>query len=71
MAGYAKEIDLVDKSDEEIQRVLLKKDAQNTKNSTKFAIQAFRPFGDLQTFEAWKILIKDWQRSATENIFTS
>ena len=51
MAGYAKEIDLVDKSDEEIQRVLLKKEAQNTKNSTKFAIQAFRPFGDLQTFE--------------------
>ena len=51
MMGYTKEIDVVDKSDEEIQRVLLKKDAQNTKNSTKFAIQAFRAFGDLQTFE--------------------
>ena len=47
MAGYAKEIHLVDESDEEIQRVLQEKDAQNTK-STKFAIQAF---GDLQTAE--------------------
>ena len=46
MAGCAKEIDLVDESDEEIQRVLQEKDAQNTKKSTKFAIQAF---GDLQT----------------------
>ena len=41
MAGYAKEIDVVDESDEEIQRVLQEKDSQNTKNSTKFAIQAF------------------------------
>ena len=31
MAGYAKEIDVVDESDEEIQRVLQEKDAQNTK----------------------------------------
>ena len=46
MAGYAKEIDVVDESDEEIQRVCSKKDAQNTKKSTKFAIQAFRAFGD-------------------------
>ena len=50
MAGYAKEIDVVDESDEEIQRVLQEKDAQNTK-LTKFAIQAFRTFGDLQTAE--------------------
>ena len=28
-----------------------KKDAQNTKKSTKFAIQAFRAFGDFQTAE--------------------
>ena len=48
MAGYAKEIDLVDESDEEIQRVLQEKDARNTKKSTKFFIQAF---GDLQTAE--------------------
>ena len=48
MAGCAKEIDLIDESDEEIQRVLQEKDAQNTKKSTKFAIQAF---GDLQTAE--------------------
>ena len=48
MAGYAKEIDVVDESDEEIQRVSQKKDAQNTKKSTKFTIQAFR---DLQTAE--------------------
>ena len=27
------------------------KDAQNTKKSTKYAIQAFRAFGDLQTAE--------------------
>ena len=46
MAGYSKEIDLVDESDEEIQRVLQEKDAQNTKKSTKFAFQAF---GDSQT----------------------
>ena len=51
MAGYAKEIDVVDESDEEIRRVLQEKDAQNTKKSTKFAIQAFRAFGDLQTAE--------------------
>ena len=51
MAGYAKEIDVVDESDEEIQRVLQEKDTQNTKKSTKFAIQAFRAFGDLQTAE--------------------
>ena len=51
MAGYAKEIDVVDESDEEIQRVLQEKDAQNTEKSTKFAIQAFRAFGDLQTAE--------------------
>ena len=48
MAGYAKEIDLVDESDEETQRVWQEKDVQNTKKSTKFAIQAF---GDLQTAE--------------------
>ena len=30
---------------------LKKKDAQNTKKSTKFAIQAFRAFRDLQTAE--------------------
>ena len=30
MAGYAKEIDVIDESDEEIQRVLQEKDAQNT-----------------------------------------
>ena len=41
-------IDLFDESDEEIQRVLQEKDAENTKKSTKFAIQAF---GDLQTAE--------------------
>ena len=49
MAEYAKEINVVDESDEEIQRVLQEKDAQNTKKSTKFATQAFRAFGDLQT----------------------
>ena len=39
-----------------------KKDAQNTKKSTKFAIQAFRAFRDLQTAEeSVKIFIKDWQ----------
>ena len=49
MAGYAKEIDLVDESDEEIQRVLQEKDSRNTKKSTtKFATQAFE---DLQTAE--------------------
>ena len=31
MAGYAKDIDVVDESDEEIQRVLQEKDAENTK----------------------------------------
>ena len=51
MAGYAKEIDVVDESDEEIQLVLQEKDAQNTRKSTKFTIQAFRVFGDLQTAE--------------------
>ena len=51
ITGYAKEIDVVDESDEEIQNVLQEKDAQNTKKSTKFAIQAFRAFGDLQTAE--------------------
>ena len=30
MAEYAKEIDVIDESDEEIQRVLQEKDAQNT-----------------------------------------
>ena len=39
MAGYAKEIDVVDESDE---GVLQEKNAQNTKKSTKFAIKAFR-----------------------------
>ena len=48
---YAKEIDVVDESDEEIQRVSQEKDAQNTKKSTKFAIQALRTVGDLQTAE--------------------
>ena len=33
MAEFAKEIDVVDESDEEIQRVLQEKDAQNTKQS--------------------------------------
>ena len=42
------QIDLVDESDDEIERVLQEKDAQNTKKSTKFTIQAF---GDLQTAE--------------------
>ena len=51
MAGYAKEIDVIDESDEEIQTVLQETDAQNTKKSTKFAFQAFRAFGDLQTAE--------------------
>ena len=51
MAEYAKEIDVVDEPDEEIQRVLQEKDAQNTKKPTKFAIQAFRAFEDLQTAE--------------------
>ena len=51
MAGYAKEIDVVDESDEEIQNVSQEKDAQNTKKSTKLAIQAFRTVGDLQTAE--------------------
>ena len=41
MTGYAKEIDVVDESDEEIQKVFQEKGAQNTKKSTKFAIQAF------------------------------
>ena len=48
MAGYVKEIDVVNESDEKIQRVLQEKDAQNTRKSTKLAIQAFR---DLQTAE--------------------
>ena len=39
---------MVDESDEEIQRVLQERDAQNTKKSTKFAIQAF---GGWQTTE--------------------
>ena len=51
MAGYAKEIDVVDESDEEIQNISQEKDAQNTKKSTKLAIQAFRTVGDLQTAE--------------------
>ena len=51
ITGYAKEIDVVDQSDEEIQKVLQEKDAQNTKKLTKFAIQGFRPFGDMQTAE--------------------
>ena len=51
MAGYAKEIDVVDESDEEIQRFLQEKDAHNTKKSKKFTIQAFRVIGDLQTAE--------------------
>ena len=39
-----------------------KKNVQNTKKLTKFAIQAFRAFGGLQTAEeSVKILIKDWQ----------
>ena len=49
--GYAKEINVVDELDEEIRRVLQEKDAQNIKESTKFAIQAFRALGDLQTAE--------------------
>ena len=57
IAGYAKEIDVIDELDEEIQRVLQELDAQNTKKSTKFAIQAFRAFGDLQPKPTWKILI--------------
>ena len=40
MAGCAEEIDVVDESDEEIQRILEGKDAKNTKRSTKFAIRA-------------------------------
>ena len=51
LAVCAKEIDVVDESDEEIQRVLQEKDVQSTKKSIKFAIQAFRAFGDLQTAE--------------------
>ena len=35
MAGYAKEIDVVDESDEEIQRFLQEKDAHNTKKLKK------------------------------------
>ena len=46
-AGYAKEIDVVDELNEEIQRVLQEKDAQNTICK--------------QPKKAWKILIKDWQ----------
>ena len=57
MAGYAKEIDVVDESDEEIQRVLQEKDAQNTEN--------FKPSEPSeickQPKKVWKILIKDWQ----------
>ena len=52
MAGYAKEIDVVDESDEEIQRVLQEKGRpEHKEQTTKFAIQAFRAFGDLQTAE--------------------
>ena len=51
MAGCVKEIDVVDESNEEIERVSKEKDAQNTKKSTKFAIQAFRALRDLQTVE--------------------
>ena len=51
MAGYANKIIVVDESDEEIQRVLQEKDAQNTKKSKKFAIQVFRAIRDLQTAE--------------------
>ena len=39
MAGYAKGIDVANESDEKIERVLQKNDAQNTKKSTKFSIQ--------------------------------
>ena len=49
-AGYAKEIDVVDESDEEIQRVQ-EKARRNIRKSTKFAIQAFQAFGDLQRAE--------------------
>ena len=62
MAGYAKEIDVVDESDEEIQRVSQEKDAQNTKKSTNLL---FKPSESSeickQPKKAWKILIKDWQ----------
>ena len=51
MAGCAEEIDVVDESDEEIQRILEGKDAKNTKRSTKFAIRAFRASVYLQTAE--------------------
>ena len=52
MARYVKEIDVVDESDEEIERVLQEKNAQSTNKSTKFA-NSRRKRG--------KTLIKDWQ----------
>ena len=54
MAGYAKEwkilMWLINRM-KKFKEFCSKKEAQNTKKSTKFAIQAFRAFGDLQTAE--------------------
>ena len=41
MAGYAKEIDVVDESDEEIQRVLQEKDAPEHKEVNKIYYSRF------------------------------
>ena len=62
MARYAKEINVVDESDEEIHRVLQQMDVQNRRKWTKFAIQAFRPSEICkQLKKGCKILIKDWK----------
>ena len=62
MAVYAKEIDVVDESNEEIQRVLQEKDAQNTKKYKKnLLFKPSEPSGICkQPKKVWKILIKDW-----------
>ena len=46
MAGYAKEIDVVDESDEEIQRVLQEKDAPEHKEVNKRGIRRNISFSD-------------------------